>query len=41
MLNSSLSDYTDEYILVKKTITVPKIAAADANGNKIGKKVIF
>ena len=38
MLKSSLCDYSDAYILVKGTITVPNTAAADADANKVGKK---
>ena len=41
MLKSSLCDYSDAYILVKGTITVRNTAAADANANNTGKKVIF
>ena len=41
MLKSSLCDYSDVYILVKWTITVPNMAAADANTNNANKKVIF
>ena len=37
MLRFSLWDYSDGYILVKGTITVPNTVAADA----VGKKVIF
>ena len=33
MLESSLCDYTDAYILVKRTIGVNNTAAADANGS--------
>ena len=33
MLKSSLCDYSDPYILVKETITVSNIAAADADAN--------
>ena len=40
MLKSSLCDYSDTYILVKGTITVPSTTAADANANNVGKKVI-
>ena len=38
MLESSLCDYSDVYILVKGTITVPNTAAADANANNANKK---
>ena len=41
MLNYSLYDYSDAYILFKGTITVPNTAAADENANNFGKKVIF
>ena len=41
MLKSSLCDYSDAYILVKGTIAVNNTAAAGANANNIGKKVIF
>ena len=41
MLKFSLCDYSDAYILVKGTITVPNTAAADANANNANEKVIF
>ena len=41
MLQSSLCDYSDAYILVKGTVTVNNTAAADADANKTNKKVIF
>ena len=41
MLKSSLCDYSHAYILVKGTITVHNIAAADADANNTNKKVIF
>ena len=41
MLKSSLFDYSDAYILVKRTITVNNTAAADADANNANKKVIF
>ena len=41
MLKSGLCDYTDAYILVKRTITVNSTAAADANVNNTNKKLIF
>ena len=41
MLKSSLCGYSDAYILVKGTITVNNIAAADADANNTNKKVIF
>ena len=41
MLKSSLCDYSDAYILVKRTITVNNIAAQGAAANNTNKKVIF
>ena len=41
MLNSSLCDYSDAYILAKGTITVNNTAAAGAAVNNDDKKVIF
>ena len=41
MLKFSLCDYSDAYILVKGTITVPNTTAADANANNANEKVIF
>ena len=41
MLKSSLCHYSDAYILVKGTITVPNTADANADANNVGKKVIF
>ena len=41
MIRSSLCDYSDAYILVKGTITVPNMAAAAAAANNTNKKVIF
>ena len=41
MLKSSLCDYSDEYILVKGTITVNNTAAQGAAANNTNKKVIF
>ena len=41
MLKSSLCDYGDAYIPVKRTITVNKTAAAGADANNSNKKVIF
>ena len=41
MLKSSLCDYSDAYILVKGTISVNTTAAAGADANNTGKKVIF
>ena len=41
MIRSNLCDYSDAYILVKGTITVPNAAAAGAAVNNISKKLIF
>ena len=41
MIRSSLCDYSDAYILVKGTITVPNTAAAGAVVKNANKKVIF
>ena len=41
MIKSILCDYSDAYILVKGTITVPNTAAGDADANTVCKKVIF
>ena len=41
MLKSNLCDYSDAYILVKGTITVNNIAAADVDANNNNKKVMF
>ena len=41
MLKSSLFDYSDSYILVKRTITVNNTDAANADANSTNKKVIF
>ena len=41
MIRSHLSDYSDAYILVKGTITVPNTAAARVAVNNTNKKVIF
>ena len=40
MLKFSLCGYSDVYILLKGTITVPYTAAADMNANNANKKVI-
>ena len=40
-LKSSLCDYSDAYILVKRTITVNNTAPADADANNANKKVTF
>ena len=41
MIRWNLCDYSDAYILVKGTITVPNLAAAGAAVNNANKKVIF
>ena len=41
MLRSSLCDYSDAYILVKRNITVNNTAAGGADANNTNKKVIF
>ena len=41
MINSSLCDYSDAYVLVKRTITVPNTAAAGETVNNTNKKVVF
>ena len=41
VLKSSLCNYSDAYILVKGTITVKSIAAADIDANNANKKLIF
>ena len=41
MIRSSLYDYSDAYISVKGTITVPNTAAAGAVVNNTNKKVVF
>ena len=41
MLKSSLCDYSNVYILVKGTITVPNTADVDASASNTNKKVIF
>ena len=41
IIRSSLWDYSDAYILVKGTITVPNTVAAGAAVNDTNKKVIF
>ena len=40
-LRSSLCDYSDAYILVKGTITVPNMAAAGKAVNNTNKNVIL
>ena len=41
MIRPNLHDYSDAYILVKGTITVPNMAAAGVVVNNTNKKVIF
>ena len=41
MIRSSLYDYSDAYILVKGTATVPNMAAAGSAVKNANKKVIF
>ena len=41
MIKSDLCHYSDAYILVKETITVPNAAAAGAEVNNTNKKWIF
>ena len=41
MLKSSLCNYSDAYILLKRAITVNNTAAADADANNTNRKVIF
>ena len=41
MIRSNLCDYSDAYILVKGTITVPSTAAGGAAVNNTNKKLIF
>ena len=41
MIRSSLCDYSDAYILVKGTITVPNMVAAGAAVNNTNKKAKF
>ena len=41
MIRSNLCDYSDTYILVKGTITVPSTAAAGVAVNNTNKKVVF
>ena len=41
MIRSNLCDYSDTYIHVKATITVPSKSATDAPVNNTNKKVIF
>ena len=41
ILRSSLCDYSDAYILVKRNITVNNTAVAGAAANNTNKKVVF
>ena len=41
MLRSSLCDYSDAYILVKRNVTVNNTATAGADANNTNKKVIL
>ena len=41
LVKSNLCDYSDAYILIKGTITVPNTAAAGTVVNNTNKKVIF
>ena len=41
MIRSNLCDYSEVYILLKGTITVPNTAAAGAAVNNTNKKIIF
>ena len=41
MIKSNLFHYSDSYILVKGTITVPSTAAAGVTVNDTNKKVVF
>ena len=41
LIRSNLRDYSDAYILVKGTITVPNTKAAGAAVNNTNRKVIF
>ena len=41
MIRSSLCDYSNEYILVKGTITVPNMEAKGAAVNNTNNKVVF
>ena len=41
MIRSNLCDYSDSYIRIKRTITVPNMAAAGAAVNNTNKKVTF
>ena len=41
MLKSSLCDYGDAYIVVKKTVTVSNTAPAGSDANNANKTIIF
>ena len=41
MIRSSLCDYSDAYMLVKGTVTIPNSTAAGVAVNNTNKKVIF
>ena len=41
MIRSNVCDYSDAYIHVKSSITIPKAAATAAPVNNTNKKVIF
>ena len=41
MIMSRLCDYSDEYILVKRNLTVPSTAAAGAVVNNNNIKIVF
>ena len=41
MLNSSLCDYSDAYILVKETITIAPVPPTAVNPNNNNKEVVF
>ena len=41
MLSASLCNYSDAYILLKGSITVPNTAVARADASNTNKKVIF
>ena len=41
VIKSKISDYSDAYVLVKGTITVPNTAAGGAAVNNNNKKVMF
>ena len=41
MIRSSLHDYSDAYIHLKETVTIPSTAATGTAANNVNKKVIF